>query len=172
VPRSGPQVTQISLPILNRFGIFFSTIEMADSQTLHAVVFRVGDLTCAAPAGIVREILPVLPATRIPGVSGSVDGLVNVRGALLTVLDAHRLLGRERLAGDEGAIIVLSVGGRLCGLLVGEVRDFVELPPSAVASRERLPGVDPRIVRSVARHGEEHFVILDTDALLAPMLGA
>jgi purine-binding chemotaxis protein CheW len=145
---------------------------MADSQTLHAVVFRVGELICAAPAGIVREILPALPATRIPGVAISVDGLVNVRGALLTVLDAHRLLGRERRATDEGAIIVLSVGGRVCGLLVGEVRDFVELPPAAIASRERLPGVDPRVVRSVARYGDEHFVILDTDALLAPMLGA
>jgi len=79
---------------------------MPDPQTLHAVVFRVGDLLCAAPAGIVREILPVLQPTRIPGVAEAVDGLVNVRGALLTVLDAHRLLARDRSSADEGAIVV------------------------------------------------------------------
>lgn len=145
---------------------------MPDPQTLHAVVFRVGDLICAAPAGIVREILPALAATRIPGVAEAVDGLVNVRGALLTVFDAHRLLNRARQAGDEGAIIVLSAAGRHFGLVVGEVRDFVALAPDAIAWRERLPGVDPRVVSAVARRGSDHFVILDIDALVAPMLGA
>jgi purine-binding chemotaxis protein CheW len=144
---------------------------MADSPTFHAVVFRVGDLICAAPAGIVREILPPLPATRIPGVASAVEGLVNVRGALLTVVDAHRLLNRLRRETDEGAIIVLDVAGKSYGLLVGEVKDFVELPPAAVADRGQLPGVDPRIVKSIGRRGEEHFVILDLEALLAPMLG-
>lgn len=144
---------------------------MADSPTFHAVVFRVGDLICAAPAGIVREILPPLPATRIPGVAGAVEGLVNVRGALLTVVDAHRLLNRPRRDTDEGAIIVLDVAGKGYGLLVGEVKDFVELPPAAVADRAQLPGVDPRIVKAVGRRGEEHFVILDLEALLAPVLG-
>ncbi|MEO8227822.1 MAG: chemotaxis protein CheW [Gemmatimonadota bacterium] len=145
---------------------------MANSPTFHAVVFRVGDLVCAAPAGIVREILPHLPATRIPGVAAAIDGLVNVRGALLTVVDAHRLLGRERRETDEGAIVVLESGGRAYGLLVGEVKDFVELPPAAIASSERLPGVDPRIVKAVGRRDDEHFVILDIDALLAPILGS
>jgi purine-binding chemotaxis protein CheW len=144
---------------------------MADSPTLHAVVFRVGDLICAAPAGIVREILPSLPATRIPNVADSVAGLVNVRGALLTVVDAHELLGRARRPGDEGAIVVVATGERLCGLLVGEVRDFLELPASDVAGRDRLPGVDPRVVRAVARHGADHVVILDLDALLEPVIG-
>jgi purine-binding chemotaxis protein CheW len=144
---------------------------MPDSPTLHAVVFRVGDLLCAAPAGIVREILPVLAATRIPGVAGAVEGLVNVRGGLLTVLDAHRLLGRERQQGDEGAIMVLTVAGKSCGLVVSEVRDFIELPAVDVADRTSLPGVDPLVVQAVARRGDEHFVMLDVAALLAPVLG-
>lgn len=145
---------------------------MADSPTLHAVVFRVGSLVCATPAGIVREILPALPAVRIPGVAPAVDGLVNVRGALLTVLDAHRLLGQARDGEGEAAILVLTVGTRTIGLSVAEVLDFVELPARAVADRAELPGVDPRLVRAVARHGDAHFILLDMDALCAPVLGA
>jgi purine-binding chemotaxis protein CheW len=120
----------------------------------------------------VREILPPLPATRIPGVAGAVEGLVNMRGILLTVVDAHRLLGRPRRETDEGPIIVLDASGKTYGLIVGEVKDFVELPETAVAPRGQLPGVDPRIVRAVGSRGDEHFVILDIDALLAPMLGS
>lgn len=111
-----------------------------------------------------------MQATRIPGVAAAVAGLVNVRGALLTVLDAHELLQRPRRAGDEGAVLVLQAAGRLIGLEVGEVRDFFTLPDSAVAPREQLPGVDPAVVRAVARHGSDHFVILELDALCAPLL--
>ena len=67
---------------------------MSSADTLPVVVFRIGDLTCAAPAARVREVLPRLPATRIPGVAGAVEGLVNLRGGLLTVIDGHLLLGR------------------------------------------------------------------------------
>ena len=89
-----------------RSAIFVSSIEMANSSALHAVIFRIGEVVCAAPAGIVREILPRLPATRIPGVPDTVEGLVNVRGSLLTVLDGHMLLQQERRLSDEGAIVV------------------------------------------------------------------
>ena len=144
---------------------------MASSPTLHAVIFRIGALICAAPAGIVREILPRLPATRIPGVAQAVEGLVNVRGTLLTVLDGHVLLQQERRAEDEGAIVLVEVAGRRYGLGVGQVLDFLEVPEQSVAPRADLPGVDPRLVRAVGVHGEQHFILLDIDALLAPIIG-
>lgn len=151
------------------FGIFDSLNEMPESDELAAVVFRVGTLLCAVPARLVREILPPLPATRIPGAPPAVGGLVNVRGSLLTVLDAHRLLEQTPLPGDDGAVLVVTAGGRTCGLAVGEVRDFVTLPRSAVADRASLPGVDGRVVQAVGRHGGEHFIVLDLDALAGPI---
>ena len=144
---------------------------MANSSTLHAVIFRIGALNCAAPAGIVREILPRLPVTRIPGVAEAIEGLVNVRGTLLTVLDGHRLLQQERRAEDEGAILVVEVAGRRYGLAVAQVLDFLELPDRAVAQRADLPGVDPRIVRAVGLFDDRPFVMLDMDALFAPLIG-
>jgi len=145
---------------------------MANSPALHAVIFRIGELICAAPAGIVREILPRLPATRIPGVSDAVEGLVNVRGTLLTVLDGHLLLEQPRRQADEGAIVVLEVKGRSYGLGVSQVLDFLEVPPGSVVARRDLPGLDPRLVQAVGLHGDQHFILLDVDALFAPILGA
>jgi purine-binding chemotaxis protein CheW len=152
--------------------IFFSSIEMANSPTLHAVIFRIGALICAAPAGIVREILPRLPATRIPGVAEAIEGLVNVRGSLLTVLDGHVLLQQSRRDGDEGAIVVVDVAGRRYGLGVGQVIDFLEVPEHAVAERADLPGIDPRLVKAVGVRDGQHFILLDIDALVAPIIGS
>jgi purine-binding chemotaxis protein CheW len=144
---------------------------MPDSPTLHAVIFRIGALVCAAPAGIVREILPRLPATRIPGVAEAIEGLVNVRGSLLTVLDGHVLLQQPRRPDDEGAIVVVDVAGRRYGIGVGAVVDFLEVPEASVAQRADLPGIDPRLVKAVGVQDDRHFILLDIDALVAPIIG-
>jgi purine-binding chemotaxis protein CheW len=154
-----------------RLAIFGSSIEMANSPALHAVIFRIGEVVCAAPAGIVREILPRLPATRIPGVAYTLEGLVNVRGSLLTVLDGHLLLQQERRVSDEGAIVVLEVRGKSYGLGVGQVLDFLELPAGSVVERGELPGVDPRLVQAVGLESDRHFILLDVDAVFAPIIG-
>jgi purine-binding chemotaxis protein CheW len=145
---------------------------MANPPTLHAVIFRIGALNCAAPAGIVREILPRLPVTRIPGVADAIEGLVNVRGTLLTVLDGHVLLQQLRRDGDEGAIVVVDVGGRRYGLGVGQVVDFLEVPDRSIAERSDLPGIDPRLVKAVGVRDDQHFILLDIDALVAPIIGS
>jgi purine-binding chemotaxis protein CheW len=155
-----------------RSAIFVSSIEMANSSALHAVIFRIGEIVCAAPAGIVREILPRLPATRIPGVADTVEGLVNVRGSLLTVLDGHLLLQQERRLSDEGAIVVLEVRGKAYGLGVGQVLDFLEVPAASVVERRELPGVDPRLVKAVGLESNRHFILLDVDAVFAPIIGS
>jgi len=156
---------------LTPWPIFFSSIEMANSKTLHAVIFRIGALICAAPAGIVLEILPRLPATRIPGVAEAIEGLVNVRGTLLTVVDGHVLLQQERRMDDEGAIVVVDVAGRRYGLGVGQVLDFLEVPEESVAERADLPGVDPRLVKAVGLRDDRPFILLDIDRLLETIVG-
>jgi purine-binding chemotaxis protein CheW len=144
---------------------------MADTPPLHAVVFQVGGVVCALPAGLVREILPAARPTRVPGVPAAVEGLVNVRGSLVTVVDGHALLGQPRGADAELSLLLLDRRGRIAGLTVGEVLDFLEVPNAAVATREQLPGVDPAIVRAVGDWGGRRFVLLDLEALLTPLLG-
>ncbi len=145
---------------------------MADSQTVRVVVFQVGNLACGMLASRAREILAPLPITRIPGAPDTVFGLVNVRGTLLTVVDGHRLLDRAPLPEHEGALLVVDVGTRRLGLAVGRVDDLFEIPVDQLEAREALPGVDVRLVKAVGRRDGRHFVVLDTEALLAPLLSA
>jgi len=144
---------------------------MAETAPLRLLVFLVGDLTCAVPVETAREIVPFEKGTRIPGASDSVEGLMNVRGVLLTVVDGSRLLDRPSRSTDR-SVLVLDVGGKSVGLAVDKVLDLATLPASALEGREGLPGLDPRVVRAVGRRADGLFVVLDTDALLAPVLGA
>ncbi|HEX9611341.1 MAG TPA: chemotaxis protein CheW [Gemmatimonadales bacterium] len=153
---------------------------MSDVTDLRLLVFRVGNLVCAAEVDRVREILPRLAATRIPGAPPAVAGLVNVRGTLVTVVEGWRVLGQPAPNGHTvgGTTILLEVGrpgagatGRkVLGLFVDEVMDLVVVAGDALEAREALPGLDPTLVKAVGRRGDGLFVVLDSDALLSPIL--
>ncbi|HZE94571.1 MAG TPA: chemotaxis protein CheW [Gemmatimonadales bacterium] len=163
------------------------------------LVFRVGTLACAAEVEQVREILPRLPTTRIPGAPPVVAGLVNVRGTLVTVVEGWRALGQvppspppAPSAGSPtptpeapaGSTIILEVahgdagngGKKLIGFTVDEVMDMLTtgVPGGAgdtvLEDRKSLPGVDPTLVRAVGRRNGELFIVLDVPALLGPVL--
>ncbi|MBI1967898.1 MAG: chemotaxis protein CheW [Gemmatimonadetes bacterium] len=147
---------------------------MSDAAVVRLLLFRVGSLVCAADVDTVREILPRLEATRIPGAMPFVSGLVNVRGQLVTVVEGWRALAQPEPdeEGGGGTTVLLQVGGgrKVIGLTVDEVVDLLTLDASALERRQALAGVDPTLVRAVGRRGGHLFVVLDTDALLAPIL--
>lgn len=136
------------------------------------MLFGVGDLLCALPVSAVSEIVPAMAATRIPGAPNGVEGLVNVRGRLLTVVDGRRVLGRESSTPpSEPSILLLQVNGRPLGLLVDVVHDLTQVDASTLEERGSLPGVDPKVVRAVGRVDSQVFVVLDSDVVLAPVFG-
>ncbi len=165
---------------------------MTDGSLVSArlLVFRVGAQACAAEVDQVREILPRLPTTRIPGAPPVVAGLVNVRGTLVTVVEGWRALGLPPLsptpspeAGPTGSTIILELGqgdgtgdgeergrGKLIGFTVDEVMDMLAGGETTLEDRKGLPGVDPTLVRAVGRLNGELFIVLDVAALLGPIL--
>ena len=154
------------------FGILVSLKDMANATRVSLVLFGVGDLLCALPVSAVSEIVPATAATRIPGATDGVEGLVNVRGRLLTVVDGRRVLGRESSTpAVEPSILLLKVNGRPLGLLVDVVHDLTQVDASSLEERGSLPGIDPRVVRSVGRVDDKIFVVLDSDVVLAPVFG-
>lgn len=141
---------------------------MPSEAGLRILLFRVGDLLCGAPAAVVREILPVQQVTRVPGAAEAVRGIFNYRGRLLPLIDAGRALGGSVTSDEQ--VVLLEVAGRTVGLAVHEVVDLMGVHAAALTDRQGLPGLDPAIVRAVGRYGDDSFVLLDVEALLAPML--
>lgn len=157
---------------------------MSDARVVRLLVFRVGQLLCAAEADRVREILPRLRPTRIPGAPPVVAGLMNVRGTLVTVVEGWRALHQPEPpssaeaggggGGESGTTVLLEVDGgkRVLGFTVDEVVDLLSVGGEALERRQALPGIDPTLVRAVGRRAGQLFVVLDTDALLTPILSS
>jgi chemotaxis signal transduction protein len=167
---------------------------MSDAGVVRLLLFRVGSCVCAAEAERVREILPRLATTRIPGAPAVVAGLGNVRGTLVTVVEGWRALRQaepaaapgestspaptaEQIDGAGGTTVLLEVEGgtggkRVLGFTVDEVVDLLSVGGEALERRQALPGIDPTMVRAVGRRAGQLFVVLDIDALLSPILSS
>lgn len=138
---------------------------------LKLLLFRAGGQVFALEAGAVQEILPATPPTRIPGAPEAVRGLVNVRGTLVTVIDAAEAIGLPSgLAAGSGTVILVERRSRPVGLAVDEVLDLVSVASTSLDDRATLPGVRPDLVRAVGSAAGQTFVQLETDVLLEPLL--
>lgn len=133
------------------------------------VVVTSGGMLCAVPARRSREIaeLPVL--TRIPGTSGMVRGLMNLRGRPVTVLDLATTLKGSGVGTDPapegGQVVVVEYGGRWVGLAVDRVLDVtpVSVEPG---DTEALEGVRPELIAGIGEHHGGMLLGLDTDELV------
>ncbi len=142
------------------------------------LLFRTGGRVFAVDAGAVREILPDIPSTRIPGSPAAVRGLVNVRGTLVTVVDAALAIGigdRARGAAEDGSafLVLVERAAHSVGLVVDEVLDLATVDDAGLepGGAEAVPGARPGVIAATGSAGEVRFAQLETDALLGPLLG-
>ena len=92
------------------------------------LVFSIAGRTRCADIDDVREIVPITPATRLPGAPGHVRGLINLRGVLVTVMDAALCLYGVAADGADASILLVERRGRLAGVIVDNVFDIQSLP--------------------------------------------
>jgi len=127
------------------------------------LTFRLGDETYGIDILQVQEIREIDMVTRIPHVARFVRGVINLRGAIVPVVDLGLMFAfPEPLAVEKASAIVLNTDRRLVGLVVSSVSDVIGLtddeilPPPELGTRSigaALKGIG-------ARSGESASVLL------------
>lgn len=146
-----------------------STVSIPETAADQLVIFRLADRVFGIELGIVREIIPRRPATRLPGAPSWVPGLINVRGTIVTVIDlAARLTGAAAAA--DGSVVLVEQGTRVVGLAVDEVLDVQRTADAALVpgAGETLPAGG--VVSALGRMDDRVLVMLDVHDIIAQVL--
>ncbi|MDB4889781.1 MAG: CheW protein [Gemmatimonadetes bacterium] len=132
------------------------------------LLFRVADRVYGCDIEAVREIIPYRRATRLPGAPRYVQGLINLRGTIITVLDLGARLDAERAPVQEGSIILATHGTRVVGVAVDEVMDVQTITEEPIGTN----GVDaPRgLVRGLGHLDDGVVVLVNIHALVTQVL--
>jgi purine-binding chemotaxis protein CheW len=81
----------------------------------------------------IREIVQPLPVTAVPRAPAWMEGVIDLRGEVLPLLDVRKRLGlAPRTSSRRAKILVVNVAGRVLGLLVDGVSEVVRIPRSAI----------------------------------------
>jgi purine-binding chemotaxis protein CheW len=99
--------------------------------SLELLSFRIGGQEYSVDIMSVREIRGWTPATPLPHSAPSIQGVINLRGVILPIVDLSVRLGLEQAAlNSRSVIIVAQIQGRPLGLLVDAVSDIISVPRS------------------------------------------
>ena len=145
---------------------FAEKIVAVDEEAASFLIFRVAEHLFAFPGGQTREIIPGGGIIWVPGASELLPGVVNVRGDVVAVIDARKLLS---LGGEAcgGFFVLLRQGDGRSAVLVDEIVDVLDLP----ASEQQAPLTSlseelRRLAVSAFSYGEKIVTVLDVGLLL------
>lgn len=138
------------------------------NQELQLVAFRLGNETYAVDIQQVQEIIRMQQITRVPGAPFFVEGVINLRGRIIPVIDLRKRLGLPRgEETDEVRIVVVEVPPHKVGMIVDAVEEVlrlseenIETPSSLVAS------VDEQYLKGVGKSEDRLVVLLDLEEIL------
>jgi purine-binding chemotaxis protein CheW len=103
------------------------------NRELHIVGFKVGRETYGVPITSLHEIVRVPEVTAVPDAPEYVEGVINLRGKIVSVLDLRKRLGETKVAPNrKNRILVVEHQGRLAGLIVDSASEVLKIPPSDV----------------------------------------
>jgi purine-binding chemotaxis protein CheW len=140
---------------------------------------RLGEETYGIDILKVQEIRELDAVTRVPRVASFVRGVINLRGAIVPIVDLGLMFGfPEPIDLEKASAIVLHVDRRMVGLVVASVSDVVALAEDEIlpapdlgdrAIAHAVSGIGTR--RDTDQPGTESILLLDVEHLLARIRG-
>ena len=127
------------------------------------VAFTLGAEEFGIPIEQVLEIDRFSPVTRVPRVAPFIEGVINLRGQLLPIVDLRTRFGMERSDRTRKTrIVVAECKGHRIGLIVDEVSEVVRVPIDQIEGNPPLlAGAAADCVRSVAKLDDRLILLLE-----------
>ncbi len=140
------------------------------SAAIKVACLRVGSEFYALDIMCIKEIIRPLPIVSVPKAPTYVDGVINLRKAVIPVVDLRRRFGLPASSEDEKKrrILICSIDRKIVGLLADEVTEVRSCRQADVRPTPYyLSGPEADFFPGVCRSGEHLMMLLDPAKLLA-----
>jgi purine-binding chemotaxis protein CheW len=133
------------------------------------VVFQLAAELYGVEIARVHEIIRLPTVTRVPRAPSFVEGIINLRGKVIPVVDLRRRFGLPTAEHTRASrIVVVELGDQVVGIIVDGVSEVLRVnsaivePPSPVVA-----GVDSEYLQGIAKLPDRLVILLDLDRVLA-----
>jgi purine-binding chemotaxis protein CheW len=140
------------------------------AKEIQIVGFRVGRESFGLPIGVVHEIVRPPQITAVPQAPEYVEGVINLRGRIVPVIDLRRRFGEPAAANTgKNRVVIVSSEGRLVGLMVDAASEVLKLSETQIeAAPKVLAGDETNFVTGVAKHQDRLIILIDLKKIVQP----
>ena len=145
------------------------TDSAANGDEQQLVVFQLGAELYGVEIARVHEIIRLQAVTRVPHAPAFVEGVINLRGKVIPVVDLRRRFGLPLAEHTRASrIVVVEIGDQVVGIVVDGVSEVLRVnhatiePPSPVVA-----GVDSDYLHGIAKLPDRLVILLNLDRVLA-----
>jgi len=138
------------------------------NELLQLVSFKISNEEFGVDILCVQEINRMLQITKMPNTPEFIEGVINLRGRVIPVLDLRVKLGMPRIEHDKNTrIIVVEIKGKTIGFIVDEVSEVLRIPKSITeAPPEMVGGINSDFITSIGKLDDRLLILLDLEKIL------
>ena len=149
---------------------------IAADDTMQLVTFQVGVEEFGLDIRAIAEVIRPLKITTLPRMPQFVEGVVNLRGAIIPIVDLRKRFGLEGAVGTEKKMRMLitrgavrgSGSGGFLGLVVDGVREVLHIPRRQIApTPEAATGVQADFIAGMGKVGDRLVILIDITRILS-----
>ena len=139
------------------------------TDLLQLVSFKIGNEEFGVDILKVQEINKMVAVTKVPNSPSFVEGVINLRGKVIPIVDLRTRLGLEKVEQTKDTrIIVVDVDSRIIGFIVDSVSEVLRIPVNITeAPPEIATGVNSEFIKSVGKLDDRLLILIDLDKILS-----
>ena len=134
---------------------------MAEQQL---VVFRLGAEEYGIPISQVKEIIQYKGATRLPQTPDFMEGVINLRGKVIPVIELAKKFGLADSSGADRRAVIIETDGQEIGVIVDEVTEVIRLQDSAIEPAPTMMASNDYI-RGIGKDDNRLLILLEVEKL-------
>lgn len=141
---------------------------MKDGNLLQLVTFRLENEEFGVNILRVQEIMRMMNITRIPNAPHFVEGVINLRGKIIPIVDLRKRLGFKNKDWDaKTRIIVVELDGLTIGFIVDSVSEVLRIPENTIEPPPSfVSGIESEYIEGVGKIGERLLLMLELRKVL------
>ncbi|MGA7721736.1 MAG: chemotaxis protein CheW [Ignavibacteriaceae bacterium] len=139
------------------------------NELLQLVSFKIGNEEFGINILMVQEIIKTVQITKIPNAPVFVEGIINLRGKVIPVIDLRVKLNLEKKNQDKDTrIIVLEINSKTIGFIVDEVNEVLRIPKSITEPPpEMVTGLNSEFITAVGKLDDRLITLIDLEKVLS-----
>ncbi|HMN25519.1 MAG TPA: chemotaxis protein CheW [Ignavibacteriaceae bacterium] len=138
-------------------------------ELLQLVSFKIGDEEFGVDILSVQEINRMSQITKVPNTPEFIEGVINLRGRIIPVIDLRVKLGMTRKEhGKNTRIVVVELKGQTIGFIVDEVSEVLRIPKNITeAPPDMVGGMNSDYITSIGKLEDRLLILLDLEKILS-----